>query len=156
MKQTESTVADLVQVWQKVPGGLMPALWAVQNELGYIPRDEVPIIASVLNLSVAEVHGVISFYHDFKTEPAGQHSVKICRAEACQAMGSRELQAYAEQRLGVGFDEHQGDVQLESVYCLGLCACAPAAMVDGKLHARLDQRKLAALLDECQRSEEAS
>ncbi len=131
----------------------MPALWSIQNAFGHVPSHAVPEIASILNLSVAEVHGVISFYHDFKTEPASAHSIKLCRAEACQAMGVRALETFAEQRLGVKFDEQGPLVCLESVYCLGLCACAPAAMVDGKLHARLNEQKLGKLIDECESTE---
>ncbi|MFK7730018.1 MAG: NAD(P)H-dependent oxidoreductase subunit E [Pseudomonadales bacterium] len=153
MSQTRETVSELVTSWQDVPGGLMPALWSVQNGLGYIPSDDVPEIASILNLSVAEVHGVISFYHDFKTEAPSAHTVKLCRAEACQAMGARELQSFAEQRLGAKIDEKGSNISLESVYCLGLCACAPAAMVDGKVKARLNQQTLGKLIDDCRSSE---
>ncbi len=155
MSQTRATVSELVGNWQNVPGGLMPALWSVQNGLGYIPSEDVPEIASVLNLSVAEVHGVISFYHDFKTTPPPAHTIKLCRAEACQAMGARDLQTYAEQRLGTKIDEHGSAVKLESVYCLGLCACAPAAMVDGKLQARLNEQALGKLIDVCDSTEGA-
>ncbi len=141
------TVREAILAFQAEPGGLMPALWAVQNVLGYIPEEEVPTIAKAMNQSVAEVHGVISFYHDFKSRPPAAHTVKICRAEACQAMGGRRLQAFAEQQLGVEFDQASSSaVALESVYCLGLCACAPAAMVDGKLVAKLDEDRLATIL----------
>lgn len=155
MSQTRESVSKLVESWQGVPGGLMPALWSVQNGLGYIPSDDVPEIANILNLSVAEVHGVISFYHDFKTQPAATHTIKLCRAEACQAMGARELQSFAEQRLGAKIDENASAVKLESVYCLGLCACAPAAMVDGQLKARLDEQSLGELIDACEATEGA-
>lgn len=154
MSQTEANVSrahisELVQAWHKVPGGLMPALWSIQNTVGYIPSEAVPEIANVLNLSVAEVHGVISFYHDFKTQPPAAHTIKLCQAEACQAMGARALQAFAEQRLGVKLDERGSSVNLESVYCLGLCACAPAVMVDGQLKARVTEQSLGEFIDEC-------
>lgn len=156
MSQTSAKVTELVQTWQDVPGGLMPALWSVQNGLGYIPKEDVPEIANILNLSVAEVHGVISFYHDFKSEPKAAHTIKLCRAEACQAMGARELQRFAEQRTGAKIDESGSTVKLESVYCLGLCACAPAAMVDGRLKARLDEQTLGALIDACETAEDGA
>lgn len=142
------TLSRLLEPWQGKAGALLPALWAVQDELGYIPADGVAQIADRLNLSIAEVHGVISFYHDFKTTPPARHSVKMCRAEACQAMGARALQAQARQLLAAEFDQpsSSASVALESVYCLGLCACAPAAMIDGSLHGRLDATALTGLL----------
>lgn len=129
-------------------GPLLPILHAVQEAFGCIPEGAVPIIADALNLSRADVHGVVSFYHDFRGEPAGRHVVKMCRAEACQAMGADALVAHAEKRLGVtcGETSADGTVTLEPVYCLGLCATAPSAMVDGRLAGRLDEARLDALL----------
>lgn len=143
-----AAIESIVLQYQDTPGGLMPALWAIQNSFGYIAPDWIAVIANGLNLSRAEVHGVISFYHDFKTQAAPDHRVQICRAEACQAMGGRKLQQAAQQVLGIGFDEVSDDnkVGLESVYCLGLCACGPAMMVNGELHGRVDQQKLQRLL----------
>ncbi len=117
----------------------MPALHAVQDRLGYIPRDAVPIVAKVLNLSRAEVHGVISFYHDFRSEPRGRHVIRVCRAESCQAMGARALADHICRRLGVGFGKTSGNgaFTLEPVYCLGNCACSPAILIDGNPHGRL-------------------
>ncbi len=131
-------------------GPLLPILHAVQHEFGHIPEAAIPRIADRLNLSKAEVHGVVSFYHDFRTAPAGRHVVRLCRAEACQAMGADALIAQAETRLGIALHETTGDraVTLEPVFCLGLCACGPAAMVDGRLVGRLDAARLDALLDE--------
>lgn len=129
-------------------GALLPILHDVQAEFGYIPQDCLPQIALALNISRAEVHGVVSFYHDFREAPAGRHVVKLCRAEACQAMGGDALAAHARAKLGVDWHETSasGAVTLEPVFCLGLCACAPAAMVDGKLIARLDKDRLDTIL----------
>jgi formate dehydrogenase subunit gamma len=134
-------------------GPLLPILHAVQHEFGHIPDAAIPRIADRLNISKAEVHGVVSFYHDFRTAPAGRHVVKLCRAEACQAMGADALIAHAEDRLGVAMHEttRDGAVTLEPVFCLGLCACGPAAMIDGRIVARLDTARLDALLDEVAR-----
>jgi formate dehydrogenase subunit gamma len=130
-------------------GPLLPILHAVQAEFGHVPAEALPRIARRLNISKAEVHGVVSFYHDFRKAPAGRHVVKLCRAEACQAMGADALVARAEARLGVGMHEttRDGAVTLEPVYCLGLCACGPAAMVDGRIMGRLDAARLDAILD---------
>jgi formate dehydrogenase subunit gamma len=134
-------------------GPLLPILHAVQHEFGHIPDAAIPRIADRLNISKAEVHGVVSFYHDFRTAPAGRHVVKLCRAEACQAMGADALVAQAETRLGVAMHEttRDGSVTLEPVFFLGLCACGPAAMVDGRIVGRLDADRLDALLDEVAR-----
>ena len=120
-------------------GPLLPVLHAIQDTLGYIPADAVPMIAAALNLSRAEVHGVMTFYHDFRSTPAGEHVVHLCRAEACQAMGARELERHARERLGVGFGETTADglITLEPVYCLGNCACSPSVRIDDKIHARV-------------------
>lgn len=134
-------------------GALLPVLHAVQAEFGHVPRDAVPVIAAALNLSRADVHGVVSFYHDFRAAPAGRHVVKLCRAEACQSAGGERLVTQARETLGVDFGGTTADgaVTLEPVYCLGLCACAPAALVDGAPHGRLDEAALAALLTEARR-----
>lgn len=129
-------------------GPLLPILHDVQATWGHIPDAAVPLIARALNLSRADVWGVVTFYHDLRTEPAGKHVLKICRAEACQAMGCEELVERAEQRLGVtcGQTSANGRVTLEAVYCLGLCATAPSAMLDGKVVGRLDEARLEALI----------
>ena len=129
-------------------GALMPVLHSVQEKLGYIPRDAVPMIASAMNLSRAEVQGVIGFYHDFRTEPGGKNTVQICRAEACQAMGARELEQHARERLGVGYHETTADglVTLEPVYCLGNCACSPSVRINDDLHARVSNDDFDALI----------
>jgi formate dehydrogenase subunit gamma len=125
-------VAGILAHWRDVPGNLMPILHEIQKALGYIPRESVPQIARALNQSRAEVHGVISFYHDFRTAPGGRRTLKVCQAESCQAMGSRALTMALEDRLGcrLGETTADGEVTLEAVYCLGLCACSPAVMID--------------------------
>jgi formate dehydrogenase subunit gamma len=124
-------------------GALLPVLHAIQDKLGHVPRDAVPMIARALNLSRAEVHGVIGFYHDFRSEPAGEHLLQLCRAEACQAMGSRELERHARERLGIGYGETTADGRftLEPVYCLGNCACAPSLRIDDDVHARVSPQR---------------
>jgi formate dehydrogenase subunit gamma len=133
-------------------GPLLPILHALQKEFGYIDAAAAPLIAEVLNITRAEVHGVMTFYHDFRREPAGRHVLRLCRAEACQSAGGDPLAARAEARLGVRFGgtAADGSVTLEPVYCLGLCAVAPSAMLDGRLVGRLDQDRLDALLAEAQ------
>ncbi|MDE3122562.1 MAG: formate dehydrogenase subunit gamma [Paracoccaceae bacterium] len=145
-QRTDDIVAELFGL----EGPLLPILHAVQEAFGYVPQDALPRIAERLNLTRAEVHGVMSFYHDFRTEPAGRHVVKICRAEACQARGADAVVDHAKQLLGVDFHETTpgGGVTLEEVFCLGLCACGPAAMVDGKLVGNLDVARLEKILTE--------
>lgn len=135
---------------QDLEGPLLPILHAVQRAFGHIPDRTLPMIAATLNISEAELHGVISFYHDFRRSPGGRHIVKICRAEACQAVGGRAVAEHAMSRLGV--DWHgttpAGTVTLEPVYCLGLCACGPAVMVDDCVVGRTDPARMDELLDE--------
>ena len=130
------------------PGALLPILHAVQDELGCIPADAVPAIAEALNLSRAEVHGVITFYPHFRAEPAGRHVLAVCRAESCQAMGGDGLADHARRALGCDFHGTTADgaFTLEPVYCLGLCAQSPAVMLDGQPHARVTPDKLGRLL----------
>lgn len=143
-----SDVQDMVEGLKDKSGALLPILHAVQGRYGYIPRSAVAVIAQGLNLSRAEVHGVISFYHFFRTERGGEHILYVCRAEACQSMGSRQLEQYVKQKLGV--DYHQttsdGKVRLEPVYCLGNCACSPNVRLDNDIHGRVSHEKLDALL----------
>ena len=130
------------------PGALLPVLHAIQDELGHIPADGVPLIASALNLSRAEVHGVVSYSPHFRSEPPGRHIVQVCRAEACQACGAEALLAQAERVLGCARHHTRADgaVTLEPVYCLGLCASSPAMRVDERVHARLTPERLEQLL----------
>lgn len=136
----QQSISALVGHYTQLPGALLPLLHAIQSDLGYVPDSAVPIIAKGLNLSRAEVHGVISFYHDFKTTPVGRHTVQVCRAEACQSMGSRQLEAHAKQTLGIDYGETTADgaVTLEPVYCLGNCACSPSVRIDDAIYARVD------------------
>ena len=126
-------------------GPLLPILHELQAEFGHIPTAALPVIAETLNLSRAEVYGVVSFYHDFRSEPAGRHVLKLCRSEACQSMGAEEIAAQISKALGIGFNETSADgaVTIEPVYCLGLCACAPAALLDGEPIGRLDASAVA-------------
>jgi formate dehydrogenase subunit gamma len=125
--------------FQGQPGPLLEVLHAIQNELGQVPAAAIPLVAEQLNLSRAEVHGVVTFYHHFRSAPVGRHVVQLCRAEACQSMRARELEAHVKRRLGIDYHETTADggVTLEPVYCLGNCACAPAIMVDGELRGRV-------------------
>jgi formate dehydrogenase subunit gamma len=133
---------------QRESGALLPILHAIQDTLGHVPPSAVPAIAAALNLSRAEVHGVVSFYHHFRTAPPGRHVVQLCRAEACQSMGAEALAARLRERLGIDFHQTTADgrITLEPVYCLGQCACAPAALVDGEVHGRLSDERAADLL----------
>lgn len=133
------------------PGPLLLVLHAIQEELGYIPEEAVPQVAEGLNLSRAEVHGVMTFYHYFRHSPPGRHVMRICRAESCQAMNGAALEAQAQRSLKVKFHETSADgaVTLEPVYCLGACACSPALMLDGELHGRVTPQRLEQLLAAC-------
>lgn len=134
-------IAEILEAHQGLEGPLLPILHAIQEAFGYVPETAVPQIAKALTLSKAEVHGVISFYHDFRSAPAGRHVLKLCRAEACQTMGADAVADRIKQALGIDWHETtpDGRVTLEPVFCLGLCACGPAAMVDGRLVGRVDE-----------------
>jgi formate dehydrogenase subunit gamma len=137
--EMEKIIDEIVARVGDRPDALMPMLHAVQERLGYIPADAVPEIARALNLSRAEVHGVISFYHDFRTAPAGRSIIRVCRAESCQAMGAVELAAHIQKRLGIEFGQTSadGEYTLSPVYCLGNCACSPAIVVGADIHGRV-------------------
>jgi formate dehydrogenase subunit gamma len=145
----EARILAIVERHRGRAGPLIEILHDVQADFGCVPPGAVPVLARALNLSRAEVHGVVTFYHHFRTRPAGRHVLQVCRAESCQAAGGRALERHATSRLGVGFGETtpDGRLTLESVYCLGLCACSPAAMLDGEVHGRLTPERLDALLD---------
>jgi formate dehydrogenase subunit gamma len=136
---TAETVRNLTRRLKDRAGALLPVLHAIQDALGYVPPEVVPIVAEELNLSRAEVHGVISFYHYFRDTPPGRHTIYLCRAESCQAMQSTELEAHAKSRLGIGVHQttSNGTFSFEPVYCLGNCALSPAVMVDGHLYGRV-------------------
>jgi len=139
----EDAVEQALAETQGLDGALMPLLHAIQERLGYIPTPAVARVAHALNLSRADVHGVITFYHDFRTSAPGRHLVRLCQAEACQSMGSEALAEHAKARLGVDFHHTTADgaVTLEAVYCLGGCACSPTMMVDGRLYGRVSRER---------------
>lgn len=141
-------VADILAAHAHREGPLLPILHDIQAAFGHVPQAAVPQIAKALNISRAEVHGVVTFYHDFRDEKAGAHVVKLCRAEACQAVGADRVAAHAKGVLGVDWHGTTADgrVTLEPVFCLGLCACGPAAMVDGRLVGRVDEARMDALV----------
>lgn len=147
---TEEEVRDIVAGQLHLEGPLLPILHDLQRAFGHVPRMALQIVADALNITRAEVHGVMSFYHDFREVPAGHHVVKICRAEACQAMGAEALAARTLERLGTTWHgtTANGAVTVEPVYCLGLCACGPAAMVDDRVVGRVDDAKMDKLLTE--------
>lgn len=144
---------EIICANKHLAGAALPILHALQREFGLIHRDAIPLVAQALNLSRAEVHGIISFYHDFRETPPGRHVLKLCRAEACQSMGADTLAERARDRLQVDWHEttRDGRVTLEPVFCLGLCACAPAAMLDGRVFGALDRVRLDRLIDEARR-----
>jgi formate dehydrogenase subunit gamma len=136
-------VAVVLESHRTTPGALLPILHEIQDALGYIPRDAVVRVAEALNLSRAEVHGVITYYHDFRSEPPARHVVQVCRAEACQSVGAEALIGQVRERLGCAKQDRSADgrFSVEPVYCLGLCASGPSLMIDERLHARMTQEK---------------
>ena len=149
----ETRGAEIIAEHESREGATLVILHALQEAFGYVPEPAIPMVAQTLNLSRAEVYGVFTFYHDFRKQPAGHHVLKLCRAEACQAAGGDALAARAEKTLGVALGNTTADdrVTLEPIYCLGLCATAPSAMLDGRLVGRLDEKRLDALVAEAQR-----
>jgi formate dehydrogenase subunit gamma len=145
-------VSGLIDGLKDKPGALLPILHAIQDALGYVPPESVPLIARELNLSRAEVHGVISFYHYFRNTPPGRNTVYVCRAEACQAMGSDALEDHVKQRLGIDYHENTSDggFSLEPVYCLGNCACSPSVMIGAEVHGRVTPERFDEIIAETQ------
>ena len=143
-------IAEILEAHRGLEGPLLPILHAVQEAFGHIPEAAIPQIAAALTVSKAEVHGVVSFYHDFREKPAGRHVLKLCRAEACQAAFGNSVADRAKEKLGIDWHETtpDGAVTLEPVFCLGLCACGPAALVDDKLVGMLTPKKVEKLIDE--------
>jgi formate dehydrogenase subunit gamma len=144
----EETIGKIINDHAGQIGALMPVLHAVQEHFGFVPEAAVPMLASQLNLSRAEVHGVIGFYHDFRSQPAGKHLIQVCRAEACQAMGSVMLEQHIKLLLGIDFGQTTADGQfsLEPVYCLGNCACTPTLRINNDIHARVTPKRFEQLL----------
>jgi len=151
---SSSAISRIVRELKDKPGALLPILHSIQEELGYVPEDAVPIIASELNLTRAEVHGVVTFYHDFRSHPAGRHIVRVCQAESCQAAGSADLTAHAKQILGIDFHQttNDGSCSLEPAYCLGNCALSPSVMIDKEVHGRVNSQRFDEIVEEVRRS----
>jgi formate dehydrogenase subunit gamma len=149
----ETRGAEIIAEHARLDGATLVILHALQEAFGYVPELAIPMVAAALNLSRAEVYGVFTFYHDFRKQPAGRHVLKLCRAEACQAAGGDALAARAEAKLGIAIGHTTADerVTLEPIYCLGLCATAPSAMLDGRVVGRLDEARIDALVAEAQR-----
>ncbi len=146
--QQREAVLRVVADLRTRPGPLLEILHGVQTALGFIPPDAVPLLAAELNLSRAEVHGVVTFYHHFRSTPPGRRTVRLCQAESCQAMGGQQLAEHVKKRLGIGFHQTTADGQytLEAVYCLGNCACSPALMIDEELQGRVTPDSFDALI----------
>jgi formate dehydrogenase subunit gamma len=149
----ETRGAEIIAEHARLEGATLVILHALQEAFGYVPEPAIPMVAAALNLSRAEVYGVFTFYHDFRKQPAGHHVLKLCRAEACQAAGGDALAARAQAKLGIAIGHTTADerVTLEPIYCLGLCATAPSAMLDGRVVGRLDEARIDALVAEAQR-----
>ncbi|WP_456268378.1 formate dehydrogenase subunit gamma [Kushneria sp. AK178] len=159
MSQTYSPVADawtpaqlqaVIDAHRSMPGAMLPTLHAIQDRFGFIPDAAVPMIAEALRHTRAEVHGIISFYHHFRTHPPGRSVIQICRAEACQSVGSRRLEAHAKKTLGVDYHQTTPDHEftLEPVYCLGNCACGPSVRVNDDVYGRMTPEQFDELTDE--------
>ena len=151
--QTEKIQTHIAQ-HKTMPGALLPLLHAIQDDLGYVPEGAYLPISKALALSVAEVHGVVTFYHHFRRHPPGRHILQICRAESCQAMGSEKLEAAIKAKLGIDYHQTTSDgaITLEPIYCLGNCACSPAVMLDDEVYGRMDSQKVAELISEARAS----
>ncbi|MDD1616607.1 MAG: formate dehydrogenase, gamma subunit [Methylococcaceae bacterium NSP1-2] len=147
---TPKTVQTIIAELKNKPGALLPILHGIQDALGYIPADSVPAIAQGLNLSRAEVHGVISFYHYFRETPPGKHTIHLCRAESCQSMGATNLEAHVKAKLGIDYHETTADgkFSLEPVYCLGNCACSPAMQIDHDIYGRVSAESFDATIND--------
>ena len=143
-------ISTHITAHKTMPGALLPLLHAIQDDIGYVPEESYLPISKGLALSVAEVHGVVTFYHHFRTHPTGKHILHICRAESCQAMGAVKLEADIKAQLGIDFHEttKDGAITLEPIYCLGNCACSPAVMLDDEVYGRMDAAKVKELITE--------
>jgi formate dehydrogenase subunit gamma len=149
---TPERASELIARYRHLEGATLPILHALQETFGCVPDEAVPLVAEALNLSRAEIHGTVTFYHDFRKAPAGRRVLKLCRAESCQAAGGDALAARAEAKLGVAMGETTLDnrVTLEPVYCLGLCHSSPAAMLEKRVFGMLDEDKIDRLVQEAQ------
>ena len=151
---TQSTAQEIIAALKNKPGALFPILHGIQDALGYIPAKSVPDIAAALNLSRAEVHGVISFYHYFRDTPPGKQTIHLCRAESCQAMGGAKLEEHVKSKLGIDFHEttQDGKFSLEPVYCLGNCACSPAMQIGKDIYGRVSADSFDAVINNTEAS----
>lgn len=142
-----------VNLLKDKPGALLPLMHAIQDDIGYIPEESYKSISKALSLSVAEVHGFVTFYHHFGTKPSGKHILQICRAESCQSMGSENIESYCKEKLGIDYHETTEDqlITLEPVYCLGNCACSPAVMIDDEVIGRVTEDKIDDLIQEAKK-----
>ena len=142
-------IAEIIKQHQMLAGAMLPILHAIQNSVAFIPDNAMPLIAKALNVSRAEVHGVVSFYHHFRTEKPGNHVIEVCRGESCQAMGSRTLERAIKSKLAIDYHQTSSDQQytLEPVYCLGNCACSPAIRIGDDIHGEVDPGKFEQILD---------
>ena len=149
MQISDSEIQQAIAPHSQLPGAMLPVLHAIQDRFGYIPSNAIALVASELRVSNAEVEGIISFYHHYRRKPAGAHVVQVCRAEACQARGARELEAHLKASLGIGYHETTSDneITLEPVYCLGNCACGPNLLVDDQVKARMNPDKADQLIE---------
>lgn len=150
MPDLQTKIDGLITAHQHMPGALLPLLHAIQDDIGYVPESSYAHISKALSLSVAEVHGVVTFYHHFRTHKPGRHVLQICRAESCQSMGSAALEAHAKQCLNIDYHETTQDqaITLEPIYCLGNCALSPAVMLDDEVYGRVSAADLDALVAE--------
>lgn len=149
---TKSAAQEIIANLKDKPGALLPILHGIQDKLGYIPAETVPDIAKALNLSRAEVHGVISFYHYFRDTKPGKTTIHLCRAESCQAMGSKELEQHVKDRLGIDYHEttQDGSYSLEPVYCLGLCSCSPSMQIGNDVYGRVTPKLFDGILEQAE------
>ena len=148
--QDYEAIEKHIATFQSLPGALLPLLHAIQDDIGYVPELAYPLISKALSLSVAEVHGVVTFYHHFRTHQPGRHILQVCLAESCQAMGSDALAAHIKKKLGVEFHETTADgaITLEPIYCLGNCACSPSVMINEEVYGRVDNKKIDQLISD--------
>jgi formate dehydrogenase subunit gamma len=152
-KIDKTTTSEIVAAHNGKPEMLVQILQTIVGRFGWIPEETIRQLAEELNLSRADVHGVVEYYHDFRTSEPGKHIVKICQAEACQAMGSNELTDYAMKTLAMSLHDTANDITLEPIYCLGNCACSPAVMINGKTHGRVDEARFNTLIDDMRGSD---
>tara|TARA_B110000003_G_C16601938_1_gene515981 strand:- start:687 stop:1163 length:477 start_codon:yes stop_codon:yes gene_type:complete len=137
-------IEQYVSAYKDTPGALLPLMHAIQDDLGYVPEDSYAIISKAYNLSIAEIHGFVTFYHHFRTHPTGKNVLQVCRAESCQAMGGEEIEMYCKDTLGIDYHQTTDDnlITLEPIYCLGNCACSPAVMINDNVIGRVSKKKI--------------